>query len=266
MNILAYVVMKTDRAKNHLDMLNREVDAFLKEACTITAKEDIENSLYIRRTQFNAMNPVMGMLLGEFLYCLRSGLDQMAWQLALPSARNDSRKAGLICFPIFAEVKTSDDRKNLRKTLDLFPDEVARGIDALQPYKGPGSPKEHALWQLNKLCNIDKHCIIPINSRAKPIFVPHTDPPAIVRKLDDEDAVEVIVPLADKNKFYFDPNAPAEIEFGEWDSDLVIPRHALSDIYGFITRTVLPKFSRFDGPIIDRTTHRYSDPKTLYWP
>jgi len=249
MNILAYVVMKTERAHDHLNALNRELNLFLKEAYAVTTKEDIDNARYVRRTHFKGMDPVIGMLLGEFLYCLRSGLDQMAWQLALPSARSDPRQRTNICFPIFETASTSEQRRNLTKILNLFPSEVAAEIDALQPYKGPGVAQDHPLWQLNKLCNIDKHCIIPFNSRTKDIFIPH-NAAVLVTNLDTEDAVEVSVPLADKAQFDFDPNTPGDIVLGEWDTDLIIPRRRLADIHGFFTCTVIPKFARFDGPII----------------
>jgi hypothetical protein len=64
---MAYLVMKAERAKLHLGALNRELDAFAKEPFTVITKEDTENSRYIRRTQFKAMDPIIGMLLGEFL-------------------------------------------------------------------------------------------------------------------------------------------------------------------------------------------------------
>src|ERR1700674_2837650 len=106
---LAYLVMKTERAKLHLEALNRELDAFAKEPCTVSTKEDTENSRCIKRIQLKGLNPLMGMLLGEFLYNLRSGLDQLAWQIATPAARKDFPT--VLCFPIFERVCNRQERR-----------------------------------------------------------------------------------------------------------------------------------------------------------
>ncbi len=86
---VAYLVMKADRAQLHLDALNREIDRFLEEPYIVIRKDDVEKGRHTRRTEMKGNDPVMAMLLGEFLYCLRSGLDQMAWQLSTPDARQN---------------------------------------------------------------------------------------------------------------------------------------------------------------------------------
>ncbi|HEY5176934.1 MAG TPA: hypothetical protein VII95_15355 [Terriglobales bacterium] len=135
--------MKTERAKVHLDSLNRELALFAKEPYTVVTREDAKNSRYIRRTQLKSINPIMGMLLGEFLYCLRSGLDQLAWNFALPAAQQKYPK--LVCFPIFESVSRSEDRRNFAKALAWFPVDIAKEIEALQPHKGLGSAQDHPL-------------------------------------------------------------------------------------------------------------------------
>ncbi len=66
------------------------------------------------------------MLLGEFLYCLRSGLDQAAWQLALPAAKRDFPRD--IYFPIVEK-----RGKGLNTVLGYFSNAVAKEIELLQP-------------------------------------------------------------------------------------------------------------------------------------
>jgi hypothetical protein len=239
---MAYLVMKAERAKLHLGELNRELDAFAKEPFTVITKEDTENSRYIRRTQFKAMDPIIGMLLGEFLYNLRSGLDQLAWQIATPGARKDFPT--VLSFPIFEKASNSEERRNYKKALNWFPADAQVEIDAVQPYKQPDAVKDHPLWLLNKLCNIDKHSVIPINSRSVNVFVPH-NPAVKVDHFDYQDAIEVSVPLADKAQLDFEPDHAFPIEFGEWDSDLIVPRHKLADILGFIECTIIPTFRKF---------------------
>src|SRR6266700_3835799 len=221
MNRLVYIEMKIARAQVHLDALNRELAIYLQDVYTVIRKDDIENARHICRTQQNPIPPIIGMLLGEFLYCLRSRLDQAAWQLALPDAKRDFSRN--ICFPIVEEKS-----KRLTTILSYFPDAVAKEIELLQPYHGPGVPQEHPLWQLNLLCNFDKHKVIPLASTSFPIFVP----------------------LSNKKDLDFQPQVSPEVEFGEWLSDIRIPRHRLADVHGFMRCSVVPKLARFfpDSP------------------
>jgi len=239
-NPLVYLEMKTARAQMHLDALNRETSIYLQDAYTVARKDDIKNGRHICRTEQNPVPPIIGMLLGEFLYCLRSGLDQAAWQLALPAAKRDFPKR--IYFPI-VERKT----KEFDIALGYFPDALAKEIELLQPYHGPGATEDHALWQLNFLCNFDKHKIIPLASTSFPIFVPVND---AVLVQDFEYAIEVSVPLGDKKDLDFQPQVPPQLEFGDWGSDTRIPCHRLADIHDFIKCTVIPKLARFfsDAP------------------
>src|SRR5712692_5045737 len=101
MNRLAYIEVKIASAQVHLDALKREIGIYLQDAYTVNRKDDIDNARHICRTEQNAIPPIIGMLLGEFLYCLRSGLDQAAWQLALPTAKRDFPRD--IYFPIVEE-------------------------------------------------------------------------------------------------------------------------------------------------------------------
>jgi hypothetical protein len=238
-----YLVTKAERAKLHLEAFNGQVAAYMKEPYTVISNYDAENRRHTKRFQLKAFEPVLGMELGEFLYCLRSGLDQMAWQMAKPEARRDSAKE--IYFPIPEDFDTSDRRRNYRRVLNLFPDDVAKEIDAIQPHHGPEPAQSHPLWQLSKLCNIDKHMLIPIHSRGINLFVP--DVPGISAKnLDEEDAIELSVPEQYKTHLDLKPTLPDSIEIGEWKSDWRLPLYRLTDIHDFITSTVIPLFVPFN--------------------
>jgi len=214
----------------------------MKEPYTVVNKRDSENRRHIKRFELKSFEPVLGMELGELLYCLRSGLDQMAWQMATPIARANSAKD--ICFPI-CEDFTGDRKKTHTRILSLFPDDVAKEIDALQPYKGPSPAQDHPLWQLNKLCNLDKHTRIPIHSRGINIFAPDV-PGAKLQHFDQEDAIEVSVPEEFESHLDLKPTVADEVEIGEWNSDWRMPVRRLSDIHGFITCTVIPRFVPFN--------------------
>lgn len=238
-----YLVTKAERAKLHLDAFNGHVSDYMKESYTVTPKYDAENKRRINRFQFRPFKSVLGMELGEFLYCLRSGLDQMAWQMAKFEARRDSPRD--LYFPITDDLSTPDRRRNYRRTLNLFPDDVAVEVDAVQPHKGPNPAQDHPLWQLNKLCNLDKHVMIPIHSRGINVFCPNV-PGATVEHFDEQDALEVGVPEEHENVLDQKRTSPDPIEIGEWNSDWRLPIHRLSDIHGFIARTVIPRFEHFN--------------------
>ena len=237
-----YLVTKAERAKVHLDAFNGHVAAYMKEPYTIIRKYDSRNRRHIKRIQNKAFEPILGMELGEFLYCLRSGLDQMAWQMATPEARTNSPRD--IHFPI-CEDFTGDRKKTHTRILNLFHADVAKEIDALQPYKGPTPAQDHSLGQLNRLCNLDKHMIIPIHSRGFNIFYPNV-PGVRVDHFDHEDAFEVSVPEEYESQLDLRPTSPDEIEIGEWNSDWSLPLQRLGDIHSFITCTVIPRFERFN--------------------
>jgi hypothetical protein len=239
---LDYLVMKVERAKAHLDALNPEIDAYAKDSHVITKRDDIINGRSIRRTQWKAMPPIIGMLLGEFLYCLRSGLDQLMWQLALPSARKDRAKE--ICFPVFESISNPKKEKHFRLVLKLFPDEVAQIVENLQPFQLKSSAKDHPLWILHELCNLDKHRVIPINSRILELFVPN-HPAVRMDHFEAEDAIEISVPILDKHLLDFKTDPVMKIEFGEWDSDLQVPRQKLGEIHEYFVITVIPTFEKF---------------------
>jgi hypothetical protein len=238
-----YLAMKAERAQVHLDAFNGHVSAYMKEPYTVTSKYDAQNRRHIKRFQFKGFEPVLAMELGEFLYCLRSGLDQMAWQMAKPEARRDRPRD--IYFPIPEDLGTRDRRRNYTDALTLFPDEVAKEIEALQPHKGPNPAQDHPLWQLNRLCNLDKHVLIPIHSRGIRVFRPEV-PGAEAKHFDYEDAIEISVPEEYEDHLNLRPTLPDPVEIGEWNSDWRLPIYRRSDIHGFIACTVIPRFMPFN--------------------
>ncbi len=256
----AYLVLKAERAQTHLDAFNALVTAWCKEPYTIIRKDDTHNRRHIKRYEFKGFEPNLGMVLGEFLYCLRSGLDQMAWQLALPSARQDFPRD--ICFPICDDL-TGNRLTSYLNILRLFPAEVAKEIDRLQPGNGLDPAESHPLSQLNKLCNFDKHKLIPIHSRGGPVFYPEV-PGVFAYPIDSEDAIEVSVPIEHKAALDFEPENTSEIQLGEWESDWSLPIHRLRDIHGFITCTVIPAFMGFNLAALSAESLRLASVTTIY--
>jgi len=254
-----YLITKAERAKLHLDALNGHMSAHMKEPYTVVRKYDPHNRRHIKRIEQKGFDSVLAMELGEFLYCLRSGLDQMAWQLATVEARRDFPRE--IYFPLPEDLSkrgdksSRDRRRNYARALRRFPPEVRRQINAVQPHKGADAPETHPLWQLNKLCNLDKHVRIPIHSTGFNVFVPNV-PGVAIQNLDLEHALEVSVPEEYESALDLKPTFPDPIEIGEWDSDWRIPFYRLSDIHGFITCTVIPRFKPLNFAAVFEETLR----------
>lgn len=258
-----YLIEKAERVKLHLDALNGHVSAHMKEPYTVVRKYDPQNRRHIKRLQMKGFDSVIGMELGEFLYCLRSGLDQMAWQMAKAEARSDPRIARNIYFPIPEDLGTPDRRRNYREALKVFPDPVAKEIDALQPHNGPNPVQDHPLWQLNKLCNLDKHVVFPIHSTGFNVFAPEV-PGVKVEHFDSEDALEVSVPEEYEGYLDLKPTLPDPIELGEWNADWRIPIYRLSDIHGFVSCTIIPRFMPFNLAAVFSNTLRIYKATPVY--
>ena len=77
--------MKIGRAYKHVLEFDSLVVAHCKrtDLFTATGRDDIKNGRYIVRVEFAKPEGDILLSLGDFVYNLRSGLDQLAWQLCL---------------------------------------------------------------------------------------------------------------------------------------------------------------------------------------
>src|ERR1035438_8954375 len=163
--VLADVQMKTNRAQVHFDTLQTELDKWLHnpKSCTIREGTDFEKQVHIFQIEIAPLPEIIPGVLGDFVCCLRSSLDQLAWGLAhiWPSRKFTRTEERRIQFPIFEERNaTYEDR------IKLFPPAVATVIDSLQPYLRGNAFRDDPLWKLNELWTMDKHRAIPMNSNA----------------------------------------------------------------------------------------------------
>ena len=241
---LDYTAQKTVRAKGHLEALQGEIRMFLSsEPITRTEEDDIENGVHIFRFELRDFSVEIPLLVGEIAYNLRSGLDHLAWQLSLLSGRTPSRDTA---FPIQNDrSKRSEDR--FRRTTWDIPCEAIEIIKSLQPYARGEDFKSHPLWQLNKLCNVDKHTTIPISCTELTFDSGTPDVEAEFFRKEINQGVEVIVPLEVKDKVYFNPRKPKLILGFPIDKpgtpfELT---GGITGIYEFVRDEVIPRFERF---------------------
>ncbi len=124
---LADSYLKTTRAKEHLDALKGELDAFYKfKPYSFITEDDVERDRYSVRVEITETPPRISLIVGDLFYCLRSALDQMVWALAhlnVPYPKDTQ-------FPI-QEKRNSQGLSG--QTVGVPPDAV-KIIDSLQPY------------------------------------------------------------------------------------------------------------------------------------
>jgi hypothetical protein len=237
--------MKTVRASEHLKALQADCLAFREDAYTVLKYDDPQKSLHICRVELKPCTTDIPIAIGEYAYALRSALDHLAWQLGLLSGRTPSRSSA---FPIHATDSVRDRERFMRATWDI-PCAAVDVIKALQPYQRGKAFKTHPLWQLNKLCNIDKH--MTISFAHTEIIVDTAGPPVDLLRREGDYGVELAVALALKDKVEFKPKPP-KLVFGRPiespGPEFMLSEEEVAEIHRFVSDEALPLFARFfDG-------------------
>jgi|ERR1700688_364019 len=238
--------LKLKWAKKHLDALAIEVDIFRKSnKYVITTQDDLENGWYVIRFQlpYDDRSFTIALMAGDFIACLRSCLDHLAWQLALFSGKIPTRE---ICFPI-CDKDTVDTQVKIARSTFGIPDAAVTIMKAFQPYKSGDDYKSTYLWRLNELWNIDKHRhIAPHGAVTDWLFKLDVPEPTSfpVKELDDGGIMNI--PIALKDKVQFNPT-PGEINifFGDKPQGLEAGIEDFFRMHQFIADTVFPAFSSF---------------------
>lgn len=237
---LADPYLKTNRAKEHLDDLRERLRIFREdEPIRVTREDDVENQKYILRLKVKDVPEKFPLIVGDFLFCVRSSLDQLVWALAkitLPYPEGTQ-------FPI---LDTRDPKRFERQTRGV-PAGAVTIIESLQPYHGGdvAALRSHLLWRLNLLCNIDKHRRIPAHKIITNINFPDF-PRELARLVEfDHDSGVVQVPLHLKSKMGFDPTGSINVTFGDSYEGIEREVAGLEAIYEFVANSVLPRFLSF---------------------
>lgn len=230
---------KIERAKEHFETLDREIGEFQKNnLCRVRHYEDTENALYVVRIDIPIVPLRFGVLAGDGIHNLRSALDHLAWQLALTRV---AKPFDYTEFPIVSK-DTAKDRAHFKLVTQSMPDRACVRIKALQPYRRGAAFKDDPLWQLNKLWNIDKHRVIPVQGITLNIKAPK----AANARLETFDGYGVMtMPLSFKPQMQLSPRPTAAVVFGSEIDGLVVPAERLGEIYEYVAERVLPRFSRF---------------------
>lgn len=240
---LLFVKMKARRADEHFHFLEGAFGEWSRKPYAVVEKTYCEKSLHIFRIEFTSTPEIIPMLFGDFLCCLRSCLDQLAWQLAhLDSARTfKTTEERLISFPCFSDPWMYNKRR------DLFPPAAARILDGFQPDFGGDAFRDDPVWQLDKLWSLDKHRVTPSTNYevtfdfSIPNWRSHC---RYVRQFPDR--LEVAFPLsfAWTGKVDLKPKVEVDILFGE-AGNFEVKIGRLREINNFVRQTVIPAFAGF---------------------
>jgi len=240
---LLFIKMKARRADEHFQALEKEMSNWALKTHTVTKQTNFENVREIYKINITPTPEVIPMVYGDFICCLRSSLDQLAWRLAhLPPKRIFTRtQQRQINFPIFEDRNsTYEDRRK------LFPPAVADVIDTFQPYLRGRAFKDDALWQLNELWNLDKHRTSAIPPYNINLTLPDDAAQDFVRHNRLTYDLEVVIPLHLAWTRYVDlnPRLTVEILFGETNY-LEVSLGRLREINEFVRNEVIPRFTDF---------------------
>lgn len=154
--------IKLDRAKEHLDALNTEIDRFATtnpyplHVVSYKGTNQVRDIVWLRKPP-----PRWSALAGDCVHNLRSALDHIVWSLS----GGDGMAPTHTEFPIFKDENKYLDRtgkgdpargSGLWKIEGVQSFQARTAIRWLQPFRGP-DPTGHPLWILHELDRIDKH-------------------------------------------------------------------------------------------------------------
>lgn len=230
-------------ANEHLKTLETMMTQFSEsDPYRISTEENAEIGEYIVSIEWiKEFPPFAGLVAGDFVCCLRSCLDQLAWQLALLTRPNPSTE---ICFPICEKDSLDTQLRIVRSTYGM-PDAAISLVKSLQPYNAGDAYKSTHLWRLNRLWNIDKHRRIPIQGFFSE-WVVKTEGAFPIRTEMLDNGNKMVFPLADKDKVEFNPDPKgAGVDIGDDSEGIRLTLTELREMYEFVAGEVIPRFVGF---------------------
>lgn len=235
------IMYKVERAEVHLNALSEAVEAWReKHADSLIPPDDLEGREYVVEIRPPDADIRLALIAGDFVCCLRSALDHLAWQLAATVNPDPPKR---ICFPIYGE-NTLDTQYAFAKATHDIPEEAIVTIRSLQPYHGGDAYKSKYLWILHALWNIDKHRHIPLHAFVSEWRLdPTSAKPLRIEKFDDY--AKLIFTLSDKPNVKFEPMPLPEVLFGDQKEGIRVTVENLRKIHEAIRDQIIPAFAGF---------------------
>ena len=193
--------LKVIRAHQHLAAITKLVDRIAGDSprpIRVAERHEAGRWSYTAHSDL-VIDPMLAVIIGEFLYDLRSALDHIA------AANVPAERIGVSQFPIFTEDiwqhvpdgidarRIKDQQSQWNKWTKGMPPAIDNLIKDMQPYqnasKYSSNPDDHALAILNEYQNADKHRELNIISSG--IEDPHatvTWPTGVRKEIDFRNA------------------------------------------------------------------------------
>ena len=234
---------RINRAKEHLDCLDREIEAFKgRQPYKCSLHRGSQKGECILRPYLTENLPYSwGISIGDCAHSLRSALDNIAWALAIKPDKK-------VEFPIF--IKEDND---FASKLKLLRKDVRDHVKAVQPFNGSGGKGvAHPLWILHVINNLDKHRVILPGTTRIQVAIGLEKPRWFF--IDGfsrfkEGAIEIKMFHPKPSEYDFERTVRAQIKFDisdPLDKHGSPPRLTLGDlrvIYNFVRNDVYPRFA-----------------------
>lgn len=199
----------------------------------------------------------VSVIFGDALHNMRSLLDHVARLLVVANGGQPvDRPPGATMFPIHVE--------RPRRPVTINPgisSEAQAVVESLQPFHSP-DPRQHPLWRLSELNNIDKHRLLHVTSLSGSggvAFVPAPlDPTASTTQEQRRHTVRMVP--GEPQVFEVNPDemhVPATMA-GMWSSTVVLGESLVGwdqqllavgiSIFSYLAEEALPKLTPFTTP------------------
>jgi hypothetical protein len=230
---------KTERAKKHLDELREALDAYFdadKKPYSVT-RENEEQGTYTLHVEIEEPHVWVFLIAGDVFSCLRAALDHAVWRIASLHVARPSNK---IQFPIIA-VNDDKGKERFQEQTAGIGDRALTVIESFQPYNRPTDIplRNHPLWCLAKMNNIDKHRRIAVHPTVA-LMEPEIKPYSITGD-NDRKTFRFRVDEAIPN-----PRINVEVIFGSEADGVAVTLADLYALHAFVADTVLVRLAPFD--------------------
>jgi hypothetical protein len=154
--------VKLDRAKEHLDALNADLQQFATEEPHPLHVVIPDRAYTVQDVVWMRDPPARwGALVGDCVHNLRSALDHIVWALSGGNRYAPQHAEFPIFenpFKFFERTKKGEPARGsgIWKIAGVVPDEARAIIEGLQPFNRP-QPERHPLWIIHELDRFDKH-------------------------------------------------------------------------------------------------------------
>ena len=145
------IKLKLIRAQKHLDDVMGILSLIKVGECCITPERSEKLGLLVQRISIQPKPPLeLSVVIGDFLFGVRSALDHLIWQLVIHNGRSPTARN---MFPITSAPALFNAAVTERRRLEGVSPKACAIIESLQPYH----IGNEALGRLDTLHNVDKH-------------------------------------------------------------------------------------------------------------